>query len=520
MASIKVVDLFAGPGGLAEGFSRCRINQVRSRFPFQVIASAEKNAMAHATLRLRAFYRICERNGGVPESYFQFLRGEAEHPAEGGYQELWDHSGREALNLTLGDPEHNAVLERAIKLEIRAGEDWVLIGGPPCQAYSVVGRARNRAIKGYRAEDDHRHYLYREYLRLLAFRGGPVAFVMENVKGMLSARVDGSMIFPRILKDLSAPGAACGLSARHRYRIHALTSPAFYEHGESIEDFDPSSFVVRAEDYGVPQARHRVILVGIRSDIGTTPKKLRFARKLNSVGSVISALPEVRCGLTHRISRGAGSADLRTEFRNAAALGLKRDVDPVVWATFKRNISNLLSGTALPQGREFILSNNDRLFGNDISEELRNWIESPRLGGVLNHVARPHMAADLLRYAFCSSYAQVLGLSPKSSEFPIALAPRHNNWHSGEFADRFRVQVASRPASTITSHISKDGHYFIHPSPFQCRSLTVREAARLQTFADDYSFCGGRTAQFHQIGNAVPPFLAAQIAESVMSALR
>jgi DNA (cytosine-5)-methyltransferase 1 len=129
------------------------------------------------------------------------------------------------------------------------------------------------------------------------------------------------------------------------------------------------------------------------------------------------------------------------------------------------------------------------------------------------------MPADLGRYFYAALYGKIVGISPKARSFPSELAPDHRSWKTGKFADRFRVQVWNMPATTITSHIAKDGHYFIHPDPAQCRSLTVREAARLQTFPDNYFFKGNRTQQFIQVGNAVPPFLARKVAAALRNLL-
>lgn len=152
-----------------------------------------------------------------------------------------------------------------------------------------------------------------------------------------------------------------------------------------------------------------------------------------------------------------------------------------------------------------------------------DWYEDERIGGFCNHGTRSHMRGDLHRYLFAAAYAACRGESPQLDCFPRKLLPAHRNVNdaleTGKFADRFRVQVASKCSTTITSHISKDGHYYIHYDPQQCRSLTVREAARLQTFPDNYFFEGGRTSQYVQVGNAVPPLLARQIARSVAALL-
>lgn len=154
-----------------------------------------------------------------------------------------------------------------------------------------------------------------------------------------------------------------------------------------------------------------------------------------------------------------------------------------------------------------------------------DWYADRPLRLLTNHESRSHMLPDLVRYLFVACFGQELKFSPRLADFPTCLLPRHknvdpNNIGAAIFKDRFRVQIAHQPSMTVTSHIAKDGHAFIHPDPMQCRSLTVREAARLQTFPDSYVFLGNRTSQYTQVGNAVPPLLAYQIGEIVGSVLR
>ena len=151
---------------------------------------------------------------------------------------------------------------------------------------------------------------------------------------------------------------------------------------------------------------------------------------------------------------------------------------------------------------------------------VEGWLTGGRPSAVIQHEARGHMPADLQRYAYLAAMAR-RGDIIKVSDLPRHLRPLHKNVMRADapFADRFRVQVGGRPSTTVVSHIAKDGHYYIHPDPDQMRSLSVREAARLQTFPDDYFFCGNRTQQYHQVGNAVPPLLARQLAEVVQSLL-
>ncbi|WP_291813257.1 DNA (cytosine-5-)-methyltransferase [Limnobacter sp.] len=510
---VPIVDLFAGPGGLGEGFSSL------SGDPFQIAVSAEMEASAHQTLKLRAYYRLLRRNGiEALQPYYRFCNGESTVPYDSSTEAIWEKAAEEAQRLTLGNEEDNERLESILSgLDLGLRGPWVLIGGPPCQAYSLVGRSRNKGRDDYSPEEDHRHFLYREYLRIIQ-RFRPTVFVMENVKGILSASVGGQRIFHTILKDLADPDLAVGeRKSRGGYRIHSLTCDAYFERSMSPDDIELRNFIVRAEEYGVPQARHRVILVGIRDDIEIAPTQLRRTHQTMGVYDAIRALPPLRS----RLSKQEDSPEIWARIVNEHFAELMAAAEQRPEMADLRQVFHQYAGrvtSALGHGALRMSKEESTLIGGG----LEDWYGDKMLSVWLNHESRSHMVSDLRRYAFAAAFARARHRSPSGhTEFNLvdALRPSHANWESGNFKDRFRVQLAGAPATTVTSHISKDGHYFIHPDPAQCRSLTVREAARLQTFPDNYFFQGNKTQQYHQVGNAVPPLLANKIAEVVQDVI-
>jgi DNA (cytosine-5)-methyltransferase 1 len=515
--AIPVIDLFAGPGGLGEGFSAFR--NAAGTSAFRIALSIEKDSTAHATLRLRSFFRKFE-DGAVPPEYYDFVKSAESRSfsfESSEFSAQFAQAHEESWCAELGLVASNTVAER---VRAAAGRDVsVLIGGPPCQAYSLVGRSRNHGNPDYNATEDGRHFLYKEYLKVLATHW-PAVFVMENVKGLLSAKVDGQSVFVRILEDLHSPATAiaAGMAAgpAYRYRVMALTVAEDEQYSLlEVSDAAPSRFIVRSEDYGIPQARHRLILLGIREDIPAGGLRTLQPVGRVSVNDVLASLPKLRSGL----SDGTDSLDT---WRSVLASCTKAKWfkrlqchDSLVAAKIAAAIEAAAT-QKLERGAEFM----DRKGKPKLHHE---WYSDPKIGGVLNHSTRSHMPEDLKRYLFASAFASVHNRSPTLVDFPSPLLPAHGNVKSAldgsMFSDRFRVQVKGRPSTTVTSHIAKDGHYYIHYDPSQCRSLTAREAARLQTFPDNYFFCGGRTAQYHQIGNAVPPLLARQIASIVAAIL-
>lgn len=516
MPTYSVVDIFAGPGGLAEGFSSVPGHD--GARAFKIALSIEKEPSAHATLRLRSFLR--QFGGHLPDAYYEFINNGGQEPDWAStHRHEWNGAVEEAWQLELGKEDAEDRLNARLDA-IRAESDGnaILIGGPPCQAYSLVGRSRNQGKKDYVPSEDEKHFLYREYIRILD-RLQPAAFVMENVKGMLSSSVDGqNRIFDQVLRDLRGqrPGAT-------KYRLIALDPRSGRQLGLTQIEPRASDFIVRAEDFGVPQARHRVIVVGLRSDLaaglaGSSLADLMVRHTLKTtVGHVLDQMPRLRSGL----SRGEDSEPAWKQIVETAmafVAGIETGLDDELQLAFETRALDYL--TAL-RGMNDIPGRTAPGVGisPECPSDLRTWLVDPKLNTLPNHASRSHMASDLARYFFAAVFAEVVGRSPKAGDFPEELAPDHENWETGKFADRFRVQRAGGPSTTVTSHISKDGHYFIHPDPLQCRSLSVREAARLQTFPDNYFFKGNRTQQYIQVGNAVPPLLARWIGEALWTIL-
>jgi len=498
-----MVDLFAGPGGLCEGFAS--VQRHDGSQIFEPVLSIEKDKWAHRTLRLRALFRRL-RDLDTGDAYYEYVRGSI--PVEellAAYPEEATLADQEAWLAELGPPTHDEVASR-VQEAVGGCARWILIGGPPCQAYSLAGRSRMRGVDPDKFEADQRHFLYREYLRLVA-EHGPSAFVMENVKGILSATHADQPMFQRILDDLRNPGMALGLAhAENEYQLAAVSPD---RPDDLLQPLAPQNFVLRCEELRIPQARHRVIIIGIRRDLlheGFTISALE-RHPPAKIDDVISDFPRLRSGITPSDSMESWTAALRDGRKLIASEA------PEIGASLES-----IESCKLPSGRggQFVSGTTGPCYRPD-------WYVDPLIRGFLNHESRAHMLGDLHRYLFLSGYATVTGKSATLKDMPKKLLPDHANiefaLEKGLFDDRFRVQRYGHPSTTVTSHISKDGHYFIHPDPVQCRSLTVREAARLQTFPDNYFFEGPRTNQYIQVGNAVPPLLAVQIAEVLADAL-
>jgi len=595
--SVKIIDLFAGPGGLGEGFSSCRPQRTN---PFEIAMSVENEYNAHKTLTLRALYRRLT-NAQRKTYYYPYICCSNEKNRDHRFQNMIEHCKEKweaALIETLGSPhalgnplkwkkirngepldpadsksteQEKTIFKRLSEIVKSHDGPIVVIGGPPCQAYSGLGRIRNRAEKNYNPENDERFFLYQEYLKVID-KAKPDIFVMENVEGILTAKfANGERVFEQIKQELIRPKNRID----ERYDVYSLST---YPQEPASNEFGPlymadNDYVLKASDYGVPQDRKRVILLGIKKKYGPVNTILRkvCADQVPCTEELIGHLPKLRSGLNDdRLSDTRQNWDqvwdksynsllkilrspkeinrvakrwvrIRLKLKGNLGLGrreqtqLEQELEEEIRSAYERTAIeieklnsriNQLAKTDDGRGCDFFVKTGvkSRTFSREFELNypgLFKWLSRDKhLGGVINHRTRKHMASDLKRYLFSAAWTEAhshqASSSPKSKDYPFAISPEHNNWESGNHADRFRTIGSTTVPLTITSHLRKDGHAQIHFDPTQNRSMTAREAARIQTFPDDYFFEGKQGAQFQQVGNAVPSYLAKAIALHVI----
>ena len=402
----KVLDLFAGAGGFSEGFVAAGSDMV---------AHIEMDKDACNTIRTRMIYHKLKQIGKIDE-YEKYLLGKiklVEIVEKYGLQKEFDSVIQARIS-----KDNCPALIREVQNKLEGDKVDVIIGGPPCQAYSHIGRASDKK----HMRRDERKFLYEYYVEFLKVLQ-PKIFIFENVPGLLSA---GKGIYLRQMRQLMKKVG-----------------------------YNTDLRILNMADYGVPQERKRVILIGWNNKTS------------------MKCYPEFG-----RIKRDYGVAD------------------------FLNDLPKLNSGQGINRFR--FVSRSKLLIKLGI-------VSDQKL--LLDHISRPHRKDDLEIYRI-AVINKKNGHNIKYNELPDRLKTHKNQ--TG-FLDRFKVVDFTKINShTVIAHISKDGHYYIHPDLKQNRSLTVREVARIQTFPDDFLFEGSRTSQFRQIGNAVPPMFSKIIAQSIL----
>ena len=392
------IDLFAGCGGLTEGFYRQG---------FKALTHVEFDHYACESLRTRMkYYGYSENNISVLEK----------------------------------DITDDNILD-SIKNEIKNNTVDLLIGGPPCQAYSSLGRAKDE--NGM--QNDPRNFLFESYEKILT-KFKPKIFVFENVTGLLNAKLGKEKTINIILKKLGK-----------KYKLIS----------------NPNEMILNSCDYGVPQVRKRIILIGVRNDINIHPKEIY-------------------------------ESIIKTHYSPDSNANEKRNKKKFV--TVKDAIADL---PHLKPGEGEKLIKHKIIKWNEFLETIRKKDDNI----VLDHVSRTHNDSDRKRY---------YEMSKNKWTFQELLNKKPSLNHSKQrvFDNSYVVQFWDLPSRTIIAHLYKDGNQFIHPDFKQERTITPREAARLQSFPDDFIFEGSRTQQYKQIGNAVPPLMAEAIAKSIKNILK
>ncbi len=409
MKKYNFIDLFAGAGGLSEGFIRAGFNP---------IAHVEMNPDACNTLKTRTAFHYLKEKGRVNE-YNEYLKGEITR------DELWSKIPQHLISSVINkeiSPETLPQIFNIIDQELQEKDVDIVIGGPPCQAYSVAGRARKNM------DDDPRNHLYKHYVEFLK-RYKPKMFVFENVPGILSAS-----------------------NGKYLEKIFSAVKEQGYELEKNV---------LNAKDFNVLQDRKRVIIIGWRKDL-----KLQYPKfdskevQYEVLKHLFSDLPKLKSG------QGEWNA-----------------------TKYIKKTNSYLESTGIRNGIDF----------------------------TTQHIARYNNENDLEIYRIAVEKWINENKRLNYSELPERLI-RHNNTKT--FTNRFQVVNHKGVSHTVVAHICADGHYYIHPDINQNRSITVREAARIQSFPDDYFFESSRTAAFKQIGDAVPVLMAEGIAKKIKRLLK
>lgn len=402
---MNFIDLFAGAGGLSEGFIWAGFNPV---------AHVEMNKEACDTLRTRLSFHYLNKKNNL-NLYYNYISGEI--PSN----EFWSKIPNELLQSIINDEiTNNSIgnIFNRIDLQLGSQKVDVLVGGPPCQAYSLVGRSRDP----HRMKQDKRNYLFRYYARFL-MRYKPQYFVFENVLGLLTA--GNSWYFQEMINLFSYLGYSTDVK------------------------------VLNAGDFGVLQKRRRVFIIGRKGKAKFKfPELNRIENNWQTKRDLFFDLPSLQPGQVMNVAK------------------------------YTKPTNDYLKETSIRNGVDF----------------------------VTQHITRQHNDRDLEIYERTINRWLNDRMRLKYNDLPSKLQTHHN---TRSFLDRFKVVDPIGHSHTVVAHISKDGHYYIYPDLKQIRSISVREAARIQSFPDDYFFEGGRTAAFKQIGNAVPPQLSNYLAKEL-----
>jgi len=402
-----VIDLFAGAGGLSEGFVQAG---------FVPIAHVEMDKDACNTLRTRSCFHYLRAQDRT-DIYYQYLRGEISR--EDLYKAVPSDVTNAVINVEISDDTIDDTFRRIKELADNREIDMI-IGGPPCQAYSLLGRHRKTM------EDDPRTKLYIQYGKFLK-EFNPMGFVFENVPGLLSAKKG--------------------------------------EHFQNLQDyFDELGYKVHykmldASDYDVLQVRHRIILVGWKKENDLGYPVIEQKRASAVINDILNDLPKLKAGEVKKVAKYRAASN---SYLEESGIRSKED--------------------------EFVTEN----------------------------ISRPVNENDANIYACSIKLWNKKHIRIKYTDLPKEYKTQKNE---NSFLDRFKVVDGQGFAHTVVAHLAKDGHYYIHPSLDDCRSISVREAARMQSFPDNFYFEGSRSAMFKQIGNAVPPLMAKSIAESIKKLL-